>query len=93
MKKFYFSEISPTYCRFTKQRTVSQPFFKVFDHSCRMVYYNGKATVLSFQKLSEKNGKNLVRAEYQKEGIRYEGGWYHSNHYNLHMPSFHLHID
>ena len=82
---------SPTCCNFNKQRTVSQSFFKVFDHNCKMVYYNG--TLLRFQKLSGSNGKNILRAEYQKEWIKYEWGWYLSNHYNLlHMLSFQLHI-
>ena len=35
----------------------------------------------------------MLSGEYQNEGIKYEGGWYHSDHYNLlHMLSFCLYI-
>ena len=36
---------SSTCFNFNKQRTVSQLFFKVFDHNCKMVYYNGTVTL------------------------------------------------
>ena len=35
----------PTCCNFKKQRTISQSLFKVFDHNCKMLCYNGTLTL------------------------------------------------
>ena len=75
MEEFYFSEIIVLYpATLPNNELFHGHFFKVFNHSCRMVYYNGTVTVLGFQKLSGRNGKNILRGEYQKEEVKYEGG-------------------
>ena len=42
-----------------------------------MIYYKGivghYTIVLKFHRPIEKNGKNVLKGEYQKEGIEYEG--------------------
>ena len=49
----------------------------LFNCNCRMIYYKGivgdYAIVLKFYILLEKTGKNTLKGEYQKEGIKYEG--------------------
>ena len=55
-----------------------------------MIYYKGivgpYTIVLKFYRSLGKNDKNILKGEYQKEGIKYEGGWYPwDTHYNLHM--------
>ena len=43
-----------------------------------MIYYKGivghYTIVLKFHRSLGKNGKNVLKGEYQKEGIKYEGG-------------------
>ena len=43
-----------------------------------MIYYKGivgpYTIVLKFYRSLGKNGKNILKGEYQKEGIKYEGG-------------------
>ena len=43
-----------------------------------MIYYNGivghYTSVFIFHRLLYKNGKNILKEEYQKEGTKYEGG-------------------
>ena len=43
-----------------------------------MIYYEGivgpYTIVLKFYRSLGKNGKNILKGEYQKEGIKYEGG-------------------
>ena len=75
-----------------QQWTPSQTFSNVFSRNCRMIYYNGivghYTIVLRFHRSLWKNGKNILKGEYQKEGEKYGGGggWYLSDTYcNLHM--------
>ena len=54
-----------------------------------MILYNGKVShytivgVLRFHRWLGKNGENILKGGYQKEGIKYKGGMIPLCHYNL----------
>ena len=71
VEEFHFSEIIVLYpATLPDNELFHSHFFKVLI----TIVESYSDPFLRFQKLPGRNGKNILRGEYQKEAIKYEGG-------------------
>ena len=81
VEEFLFSEITNLERATLLDNELLHRYFpNVLNCNCIMIHYKGivghYTIALKFHRSLGKNGKNILKGEYQKEGIKYEGGWY-----------------
>ena len=70
MEEFHFSEIIVLECATLLDKELLHRYFPTF----LIVIVGHYSIVLKFHRSLGKNGKNILKGKYQKEGIKYEGG-------------------